>query len=835
MDRAEPRTTASPGLARVYLSFLPLALAAQLGRPPWLVLCAAAATCGDALGRSGYSLDRRILIGSGVFALLAAWRLATLRRLVGAVLTACIASHLAYQVRFPTLPPEHVAGLAASTTVTLEASLLRDVPVAASRARMILEVERQRYGAGWRPAVGRVQLSLAATQREWQAGMRVRVALRLRRPHNFGNPSEHDYEGYLAVRGVYATAFLADDSRIEVLAAAPDSAWRRLADWRRRIGQLILQTLSPPQSEVLAALIIGYDTPLPHPLRESFRRAGVSHVLSISGLHVSLVAAAGFTALRWLLARSQWILLRGNVPKLAVAASLLPVLLYVGIAGHNLATQRAAIMIVVFLGAVLVDRQRHLLSSLSAAALVLLAGAPGSSLDVSFQLSFVAVLGLGLGVERFWAWWRQWAEADLLRLRHDWRARWVRPVALSFAVSASALAATTPLTAYHFNQVSLIAPVANAIVVPLLGSAAVVLGLVAAMLLPLSETAATVVLHLAAPAVWLGIQLTQLCARLPLAALRCVTPSSFELLWIYAVLLALMAPRSRSRGRLLLLLLWIGLVDAAWWYQERFLHRDLRVTFLSVGQGDSTLLELPGGEVMVVDGGGSFGSDFDMGERVVAPYLWSRKIGHIDYLVLTHPDRDHYGGLSFLAENFSPREWWSTGATTSGQAFEALSRAVGAAHRVEMRAGARRTIGGVTLDVLGPESIDSGSDNDGSLVLRVELGGRRLLLTGDIERQAEERLVTVYAADLRSDLLKVPHHGSRSSSSRSFLAHVRPRLAVASMGFENRFRFPHPEVVQRYAEHGSALWRTDRDGAVRAQIDPDGTMRIDPDIDHGVP
>jgi len=828
MDRAEPRPPAFPGLARVYLASLSAALTARLEHIPLLLLCATLATVGDALGRCGYGVDRPALIAGSLVAAIAAWCGPTGRRLGFPLLAGLVASHLAWQVRFAELPDDHLARAASRSPVTVEARLLRDASAGSQRARLLLEVERQRIGDAWQTARGRIQLRLGATQREWHTGTLVRVALRLRRPRNFGNPSEHDYEGYLAVRGIYATAFLADDGRIEVIAPPVDDGWLRLAAWRRRVGRLIDQTLSSPQSDVMAALIIGSDAPLPREIRESFRRAGVSHVLSISGLHVGLVAAAGIAALRWLLARSQWVLLQLNVPKLAVAASLLPVLLYSGIAGSNLATKRAAVMIVVFLGAVIVDRQRHLLVSLAVAALILLARAPGSSLDVSFQLSFVAVLGLGLGLERFWPWWREREEEHLLRLRSDAIARLARPIAVYCAVSISALAATTPLTAYHFNQISLVAPLANAVVVPLLGSVAVVLGLVAALLVPLSEVAATIPLYLAGPAVWLGIQLTDLCARLPLASLRCVTPSTFELLWVYAVLGCLLWRNRPRRRRLLVLLAAIGLADAAWWYGERFLHRDLRVTFLSVGQGDSTLIEIPGGAVMLIDGGGSFGTDFDTGERVVAPYLWSRKIGRIDQLVLTHPDRDHYGGLRFLAENFSPREWWTNGSSARGDGFAALTEAVASARPIVARAGDSRSLGPVTVEVVSPDTPNAWGDNDASLVLRLRFGERCVLLTGDIQRPAEDALVRAHGAALSCDIVKVPHHGSRSSSSPRFVRSTRASLAVASAGFDNHFHFPNPEVVARYEAVGTRLLRTDLHGAVRVSIAADGSIAVAP-------
>jgi competence protein ComEC len=665
-------------------------------------------------------------------------------------------------------------------------------------------------------------------RRPWQAGDRVDAPLRLRRPRNFGNPGEFDYEGYLARRGIYATAFAQDDTEFRLLGRGNRGALAALVRWRRDVGALFRRTLPPPEAAVLGALIIGNNAALPRELRTAFSRAGASHVLSISGLHVALVAAAGYGLFRWVLARSQWLLLATSVPKLAIGASVVPVLLYAGIAGSNVATLRAVIMILVFLVGVLVDRQHHLIVSLAVATLLIILATPGATLDISFQLSFVAVLGLVCAGERFWPWWRQWEEARLLRLR-GWRAQLWRGLAAYAMVSVGALAATTPLTAFHFNQVSLVAPVANALVVPLLGSVAVPLGLLAALLDLLWEPLARLCVLLAEPALWLGLWLVHMFAACPFAAIRLVTPTLFELAILYAVLLALVRGSGRARRWSLALLLVLALGDGAWWYVDRYHRCDLRVTFLSVGQGDSAVVELVGAEVMVIDGGGLGGDSFDIGERVVAPFLWSRKIAHVDYLVLSHPDWDHYGGLGFVAAHFTPREFWWNGAPARSPRFPELLAGLRdrGVPRVRLRRGDRRRLGAVEAVALSPPSdLDRLKDNDQSLVLGLSFGSARVLFTGDIEAAGEADLVAATNGTLASVVLKVPHHGSRTSSSARFVDAVAPTVAVVSAGFENRYRFPHPEVLRRYAAHHSTVLRTDLDGAVQVRIDAAGHIDI---------
>lgn len=750
------------------------------------------------------------------------------RRIAIAVLAFALGRTNADRVYRPDFPPAHVAAAPMHLPLRLDGVLLADPEVSGDHVRLWLAAERIDDGSDTRAAEGQVLLTVRHLQHDWYVGDRIRVPVSLRRPRNFGNPGEFDGEGYWARRGIYVTAFADDDDAFERIGHVDGRMTEWLERWRRGVGALFRRTLPEPQAGVLSALIIGTDAALPHDLRVAFSRAGVSHVLSISGLHVALVAGAGYALFRWLLARSRRLLLTANVPKLAAALSAVPVLLYAGIAGSNVATVRSVVMVLVFVAAALVDRQRHLLVSLAFAAIVVVLSGPGAARDISFQLSFVAVLGLLYGMERFWPWWKHWEERRLLRLR-GWRARLWRPLAVYMMVSVSALAATTPLTALHFNQVCLAAPLANAVVVPLLGSAAVALGLLAAMAYAVSQPLAQLFTMIAGPCVWLGVWLVELFARWPWAAVRVVTPTVLELAIVYAALWMLVRMSGRARIVGIAGLTVVALGDGAWWYADRYYRAAMQITFLSVGQGDSAVVELPGSEVMVIDGGGLGSPTFDVGERVIAPFLWSRKIAHVDYLVLSHPQWDHYGGFAFLAEQFSPREFWSNGTGATSVRFAQLQQALraGDAHSVAMCRGMQSRLGVVDAVVLAPPPVLDGLDvNDQSLVLSLAYGPTRVLFSGDIEAPAEADMVAASDGALASAILKVPHHGSHTSSSEEFLDAVAPQLAVVSAGFENRFHFPHPDVVARYTARRAALARTDLDGAVQVRIAAGGDVVV---------
>jgi competence protein ComEC len=267
------------------------------------------------------------------------------------------------------------------------------------------------------------------------------------------------------------------------------------------------------------------------------------------------------------------------------------------------------------------------------------------------------------------------------------------------------------------------------------------------------------------------------------------------------------------------------IADVGYWAWQRFFHSDLRVTFLDVGQGDAAVVEFPGSQVMVIDGGGFASEDFDPGEVIIAPFLWSQKINRVDYLVMSHPQLDHFGGMAFLAENFSPKELWSNGERGKGERFQRLEVAF---DREGVRAaslcgpGVERVIRGVEVKVLHPPCGHSGlKTNDASLVLRLSYKGVDFLFPGDLEKEGEQILLQRDSA-LASEVLKIPHHGSRTSSTEAFVEAVLPEVAVISAGHHNRFNFPAPEVVQRYEKKGSRVLRTDQAGAIAVVSDGRG-------------
>ena len=749
--------------------------------------------------------------GGTLLAACLAWTLvARERRVLAATCAVTVAAGIAGALlvaRAIAMPadPDHVARLALPVRARVVGRVAARPVVDPQRTSVLLDVTQ----VGPRVQTwGRVRLRVRG-RADLAVGDVVAVETTLRRTRNFENPGRFDVEALLARQGVHVVASLWDAGTIERLGHVRASVWRRILERWRAAVRAAMPPADPEVSALLMALVLGDEGSIARDVRDAFSRAGVVHVLSVSGLHVGIVTAATAGLLAWLLGRSELVLLYADRRKLAAGAGLVAAMLYGALTGFAVATIRSVLMAGVVVAAVALDRAAAPVRALALAAILLAVAQPGAPADISFQLSFVSVAALLAGAG--------WREAD--GRRWPWIRRAVR-------AAGAAWLGTLPLTAFHFHQVSLVSALANPLVVPLFEGVALLPALAGALAAPVAPALATAAFTVAALPVGVALSVVRSVGGWSWAAVDVPLPSVGELVLLYGTLVGWWQRRAAA-GRVVMALCLAGLaVDAIGWAHIR-MGSTPRATFLDVGQGDAAVVELAGGRVLVIDAGGFPGSDFDTGAAIVEPALRARKIQRVDVVVMSHAHPDHAAGLAHVVRTFAPGEVWWSGHGAEGPAWNALVLALRETCtpvRI-LRAGA--TIAGFPeVDVVHPPAVwTAPSLNDGSLVLRVRVGAASMLFTGDAERAAEEAMLAGVGA-LDAAVLKVPHHASRTSSGEPFVRAVGPAVAVMSLGAGNRFGHPAPEVTARYSRAGVAIYRTDRCGAVTATPAPGG-VRIE--------
>jgi competence protein ComEC len=604
-------------------------------------------------------------------------------------------------------------------------------------------------------------------------GERWRFTVRLRRPHGNFNPHGFDYEAWLLERGVGATGYIRPRSSPLLLGVRnnfSDQIEKIRESVRDRFKRVLGET---PASGALAALAVGDQRSISSEEWRLYNRTGVTHLMSISGLHVTLVSGLCAWLASWLWRRSPFLMLRLPARKAGAAAAIAGALGYTLIAGFAVPAQRTFWMVTMVALALWSGRIAHPARLLALALAVVLVFDPWAVLSPGFWLSFGAVALI------FYV-----ADQDRSAVQQWLQVQWAITLGLA------------PAALFLFAQVSVVGPLANAVAIPVVSAIVTPLALLAALIPwdPLLQLAAWLM-------EWL-LQFLEWCASLPAAIWQQHAPPLWSVLLALAGVAWLLAPRGlpwRATG-LALMLPAVALPPPAPAPGEAW------ITTLDVGQGLAVLVRTAN-RALLYDTGPAFGTEADSGERVIAPYLRATGVERLDALIVTHNDIDHAGGAASVIENFEVDALLS-----SLSAGHPLLGSVAGAQRCA--AGTAWEWDGVRFAILHPSGAEARArkSNDLSCVLKVSAGGRSMLLTGDIEKPAEAELLMRDADELAADVLLVPHHGSRTSSTAEFLAAVGASAAVIPVGYRNRFRHPNAEVLERLS--GLKLLRTDRDGAV---------------------
>ncbi len=634
----------------------------------------------------------------------------------------------------------------------------------------------------------RVRLNWYRDAPRLQPGESWRLRVRLRLPRGFANPGGFDYEQWIFRRGLVATGYVRAYRNERV----SPGAWS-FSRFRNGLSERIDAALGPEASlrPLIKALALGMRGEMSSEQWSVLRATGTAHLMAISGLHVGLVAglafAMGFLAWRLPGASVQWV----DAKRVGAGAAILAALAYAALAGFSVPTQRAAVMVVAVMLAMLSRRPVAPMTLLGRALLAVLLFDPFAVNEAGFWLSFSAVGLIFYGV------------AGRLEMRRSpgrriwWRYGWIQCL-LGLAL--------LPLGFRFFGEYPLSAPIANAFAVPWVSTLVVpqvLAGTLASLFLPSVGAMLLEIGHFALAVLWRGLEF--IAQQVPMLPAGPAIPS-WQMFAALAGALMLTAPRGVPAR-------WLG----ALWMAPVLLPAPalvpegaLRVTVLDVGQGAALVLHTRN-HTLVYDTGPRFSDRFDAGAAVVVPYLRHHGIRRIDLLVLSHRHQDHVGGAESVLREAEVEKvltnvtQWAGGATPC-------------------RDGLEWEWDGVRFAVLHPPAGASDTGNEGSCVIRAVAGESAVLLTGDIEERSERALVERH--NLRAEILMIPHHGSATSSTREFLDAVRPRFALASYAYGNRFALPDSQVVARYRRREIPILATASEGAIEVLLHPDGTLGV---------
>jgi competence protein ComEC len=692
----------------------------------------------------------------------------------------------------------------------IEGRLRREPEIGPEIAVLTLDSEFLRVRGESHRAEGGLRVRVAGDLRDrlrdLAASDRISFWGRLDEPSSFGNDGGFDVTRYFERERLTLTASVKSALLVERTRAGPAvGAWisrLRIGAAERLEGSL--GRLSKDTLGVVVALVTGDRLLLSPELEALYRDGGIFHVMAISGAQVAIVILVFYFVLR-----------RLGISEVATLWTLLLVVpVYAAFCGSGPPVVRAALAASFILGARLLSLDRPHGNALALAALLLLLWEPLWLEDPGFQLSFAAMAAI------------LWLAEPLAE-----RFRPLGPAATPLAVSIAAQTVVVPITAWHFHALTWVAPIASLLAVPLSG-AIVIAGLALVVLadIPLLSD----LLGLGAHA---GVSLltatARLASELPGATLAVARP---PLLWMLAYYAAVAWIR-HGRGRLRTLsALVLGALLAALPFGRGTPPGEpgrLVVTALDVGHGDAIVLSLPEGGRVLVDGGGLRATSFDVGERVVLPYLLDHGGRNLDAVVLTHADYDHIGGLVSIVDSMNVEEIWESGARWERPAYRRLREAArrrGVPIR-RLRAGESFVRDGALWEILASSGAPGaaappGNENERSIVMRLTLGASNVLLTGDAGEDLERSLLSS-GIPLEAEVLKVAHHGSRSSTSAPFLEAVRPRFAILSSRENVGWPLPSPEVLDRLRAAGIPYARTDEQGAITVKLDADGDIKVE--------
>ena len=616
-----------------------------------------------------------------------------------------------------------------------------------------------------------------------------------KQPEEARNYKGYNYKQYLKTKKIIGTVEL---EKAKILKSSNGSFIHNI---QKYIRDTINGTLTDEEGNLLLAILLGDKDKLSEDIQESFKTSNLSHMLAVSGAHVSYI----ILGLTYVLQNS----IIGKKNEKIVCIIFL--LFFMAITNFTPSVTRACIMAVLTLFSGIIYRKSDVYTNISVAALITLIFNPYSLLDLGFQLSYGGTIGIIIFIKRI-----QEKKSNSKVINY------IKQMAL---VSIYANIIIIPIMMYHFNTVSFTFIISNIMASPILGIIVITgfLFIIASITVkPLTRLIAIFI----KPILSILIKISQICSKLPFSNILVVTPYMFNVISYYAIILYCIKSKKNNKCKIIICLLIVLILINFIIY---IFPQKLRIFFIDVGQGDSTLIITPDKKTVLIDGGGS--DSFDVGEKVLLPYLLDRRILKIDYVLISHFDTDHCGGILTIMEKVKVKNIIISEQAEHSENYERFKKLM--IHKkirlIEVKKGDKIKIGRYSeFKILFPTSrlLSENPLNNNSIVAQFNYNNFKMLFTGDIEKLAEQQILKAEKAEIRADILKVAHHGSKTSSIPEFIKAVKPKIALIGVGKNNTFGHPNQQTIKNLENIKCRIYRTDLQGEIIIKIDQKGRMNV---------
>ncbi len=616
-----------------------------------------------------------------------------------------------------------------------------------------------------------------------------------KQPEEARNYKGYNYKQYLKTKKIIGTVEL---EKAKILKSSNGSFIHNI---QKYIKDTINGTLTDEEGNLLLAILLGDKDKLSEDIQESFKTSNLSHMLAVSGAHVSYI----ILGLTYVLQNS----IIGKKNEKIVCIIFL--LFFMAITNFTPSVTRACIMAVLTLFSGIIYRKSDVYTNISVAALITLIFNPYNLLDLGFQLSYGGTIGIIIFIKRI-----QEKKSNSKVINY------IKQMAL---VSIYANIIIIPIMMYHFNTVSFTFIISNIMASPILGIIVITgfLFIIASITVkPLTRLIAIFI----KPILSILIKISQICSKLPFSNILVVTPYMFNVISYYAIILYCIKSKKNNKCKIIICLLIVLILINFIIY---IFPQKLRIFFIDVGQGDSTLIITPDKKTVLIDGGGS--DSFDVGEKVLLPYLLDRRILKIDYVLISHFDTDHCGGILTIMEKVKVKNIIISEQAEHSENYERFKKLM--IHKkirlIEVKKGDKIKIGRYSeFKILFPTSrlLSENPLNNNSIVAQFNYNNFKMLFTGDIEKLAEQQILKAEKAEIGADILKVAHHGSKTSSIPEFIKAVKPKIALIGVGKNNTFGHPNQQTIKNLENIKCRIYRTDLQGEIIIKIDQKGRMNV---------